>query len=200
MTRLITTAIFILTVSVLTAQTKYKTIFVGNVISDTTTFRSNDYRSALTSILKSKNKIEIRFIASPSFKQPNYIILTYNKKWNAKRFYYKPGTDLLLSKDVNIMNIDTVFSQLVINNIFSLPDQKSLKKGKYTYNPVTNEFINSVMSSVDGTCYYIEFKVGDLYRRYRYWNPDVYADFYPQVYELRNAANIVKIFNEWIKE
>ena len=107
--------------------------------------------------------------------------------------------DLLLLKKILEENQEIV--GLLSNPGLSLEDrQKSLKKGKYTYNPVTNEFINSVMSSVDGTCYYIEFKVGDLYRRYRYWNPDVYADFYPQVYELRNAANIVKIFNEWIKE
>jgi len=205
MTRLIATTIFILVVSVLTAQNKDKTIFVGNVISDTTTFRSNDYRTALTSILKSKNKIEIRFIASPSFENTNeytnYTILTFNKKWSAKYFYYKPDTDSLLSKDINKkVNIDTVFSRLVINNIFSLPDQDSLKTEKYEYNPETNEFNGSRIAVADGTCYYIEFKVGDFYRRYSYCNPNSYSDFYPQVYELRNFANIVEIFKEWTKE
>ena len=201
MTRLIVTTIFILTVSALTAQTKDKTIFVGNVISDTTTFRSNDYRTALTPILKSKNKIEIRFITSPSFDYTNYTILTFNKKWSAKYYYYKTATDSLLSKDINAkINIDTIFSRLVSNNIFSLPDQNSLKTKKYEYNPETNEFIGSGMSVSDGTCYYLEYKVGDFYRRYRYCNPDSYADFYPQVYELRNFANIVEIFNEWRKE
>jgi hypothetical protein len=224
MTRLLTTIIFILTVSVLTAQTKDKTIFVGNVISDTTTFRSNEYRTALTSILKSKNKIEIRFITSPSSENiseyTSYTILTFNKNWNAKYYYYKPDTNNLFpikkwmakhyykpdtnnlfSKDINAkINIDTIFSQLVSNNIFSLPDQNSLKTGKYTYNPETNEMLGSVLVSNDGTCYYIEFKVGDLYRRYRYCSPYIYADFYPQVYELRKFANIVNIFNEWMKE
>lgn len=205
MTRLIATTIFVLIVSALTAQTKDKTIFVGNVISDTTTFRSNDYRTALTSILKSKNKIEIRFITSPSFENrkeyTSYTILTFNKKWSAKYYYYKPDTNNLFSRDINaIIDIDTIFSRLVSNNIFSLPDQHSLKTGKYEYNPETNEFIDSIMEVADGTSYYIEFKVGDFYRRYSYGNPGSYADFYPQVYELRNFVNIVKIFKEWTKE
>jgi len=205
MTKLIATTIFILIVSVLTAQTKDKTIFVGNVISDTMTFRSNNYRTSMTSILKSENKIEIRFITSPSSENINentsYTILTFNNKWSAKYYYYKPDTNNLFSKGINAkIDIDTVFSRLVSNNIFSLPDQHSLKTEKFEYNPVTNEFIGSRIAVVDGTCYYIEFKVGDFYRRYSYGNPDSYADFYPQVYELRNFANIVEIFKEWTKE
>lgn len=205
MIRLITTTIFIFLVSVLTAQIKDKTIFVGNVISDKTTFRSNDYQSALTSILESKNKIEIRFITSPSSENineyPNYRILTFNEKWSAKYYYYKPDTNNLFSKDINSnIDIDSIFSRLVSNNIFSLPDQASLKTGKFEYIPETNEFIEPIISVKDGTCYYIEFKVGDFYRRYSYCNPDSYADFYPQVHELRNFANIVEIFKELSKE
>ena len=203
MTRIIATIIFILTVSVLTAQTKDKTIFVGDVISDTTTFRHNGYRTGLTSILKSKNKVEIRFITSPSSESqeyPNYTILTFNKKWSAKYYYFKVDTDSLLSKSINgEIDIDTIFSRLVSNNIFSLPDQNRLRTEKYEYNPETNEFIGYGMKTADGTCYYIEYKVGDFYRRYSFCNPDNYADFYPQVYELRKFANIVEIFTEWTK-
>ncbi len=201
MTRLIATTMLILIVSALTAQTKDKTIFVGNVISDTTTFKSNDYQTGLTSILKSKNKIEIRFITSPSFANANYTILTFNKQWSAKYYYCKPGTNDLFSKDINAkIDIDTIFSRLVSNNIFSLPDQNKLKTEKYEYNPETNEFIGLKMAVCDGTCYHIEFKVGDFYRRYRYCNLDSYADFYPQVYELRNFANIVELFKECTNE
>ncbi len=204
MTRFLTTAIFILIVSELAAQLNDKTIFVGNVISDTTTFRSNDYQPAMPSIFKSENKIEIRFITSPSSENinehTNYTILTFNKKWRAKYYYYEPDTTHLFSIEINSeTDIDTIFSQLVSNNIFSLPDQASLKKRKYEYNPVTNEFTESAMVVKDGTSYYIEFKVGDFCRRYGYDNPDTYADYYPQVYELRNFANIVEIFKELTK-
>jgi len=201
MTRLILTSIFILILSTLTAQTEDKTMFVGNVISDTTTFKSNNYRSALTSILRSNYKIEIRFIASPSFRYTNYTVLTYDNTWRAKYYYYTPDTNALLSKDIKSKTtIDTIFSRLVLNNIFALPDQDSLKTGKYEYNPETDELIGSGMSVCDGTCYFIEFKVGKYFRRYSYCNPVSYADFYPQVYELRNFVNIVGIFTELMKE
>lgn len=201
MKELITTIIFILSVSTIYGQTKDKTIFVGNIISDTSTFKNNDYRTGLTSILKSNYKIEIRFITSPSFNYTNYTILTYDKKWSAKYYYYTPDTIALLSKDIKSKTtIDTLFSRLVLNNIFSLPDQDSLITQKYEYIPETDEFIGSRMVVCDGICYYVEFKVGNNYRRYRYCNPDSYADFYPQVYELRSFANILEIFKEWMKE
>ena len=198
---LIITTIFILSVSLINGQTKNTTIFVGNVISDTTTFKSNNYRNALTSILKSNYKIEIRFVTSPSFNYTNYTVLTYDKKWSAKYYYYTPDTNILLTKNIKSKTpIDTILYRLVLNNIFSLPDQGSLITEKYEYNPETNDFIGSGMSVCDGTCYYIEFKVGEYFRRYSYCNPDSYADFYPQVYELRNFANIVEIFMQWTKE
>ena len=189
---------FILIVSALDAQTKEKTFYVGDVISDTSTLIENSKRKALTPLLQSKNKIEIRFISSPSFYYTTYLILIYNQEWSAKYYYYKKGTDSLLYKDItNKTNIDTVFSRLVLNNIFSLPDQDSLRTEKYEYNPETNQFIGSGMGIGDGICYYVEFKLGDYYRRYNYCNPDSFADFYPHVSELRNFANIVEIFNEW---
>jgi len=201
MTKHITTTLFILLASALTAQTKEKTFFVGDVISDTTTFVGNSPRKTLTPILKSENKIEIRFISSTSFYQTTYLVMIFNKDWSAKYYYFNTDSDSLLHKDItNKTNIDTVFSRLVSNNIFSLPNQDSLRTVKYEYHPESNEFIGSGMGFCDGICYYIEFKVGNYYRRYSYCNPESYSDFYPHVYELKNFTNIVEIFNEWTKE
>src|ERR1700733_8222768 len=100
MTRLITTVVFVLTVLTANAQYKDNEIFIGNLVSDTATFKNNDYRKALPSILKSKNKIEVRFIESPSFAYTSYIVLSFDKKWTANYFYYKPGKDSLLRKDI----------------------------------------------------------------------------------------------------
>lgn len=204
MTRLITITILMHIVLAITAQTNNQAIFVGNVISDTTTFKSNDHHLSLTSILKSENKIEIRFITSPSSEAPNeasnYTIITFNKQWDVKHYYYKPGTDSLFVKDIrNQIKIDTVISQLVANNLFSLPDQNSLTTVNLSYNLATNQFIEEILCTTDGICYYVEFKVGERYRRYHYCNPDSYTNFYSQVDELRKFANIVKIFNEWLK-
>ncbi len=200
MKTLITTLIFILTASVIRGQEKDKTIFVGNVVSDTASFKNKGNQSPFTSILKSNYKIEIRFTTTPSFDYTNYKVITYDKNWSAKQYYYVSGNKNLLSKDIESkVSIDSVFSRLVLNNIFSLPDQDSLVTEKYEYNLETNEFIGLGMSVCDGACYSIEFKVGDYFRRYVYCNPESYADFYPNVYELRSFANIVNIFTESFK-
>ena len=191
------TIVSILAVSTSVAQSKGKTIYVGDIISDTTTFgRDRD----LPSILKSKNEIELRFIKFPSFDYTSYTVMTFDKEWKAKHYYYNPGKDSLLSKNIiGKMDVDSVFSQLVSNNIFSLPDQNSLRTVKYTYDPETGTLAGTGMSVNDGTCYCIEFKVGDLYRRYMYCNPEDYKDFYTHVHELREFSNIVKIMEDFIK-
>ena len=189
---------FALSVFALNAQVNDKTIYVGHIISDTTTLKKRTYKSPLESILKSNNKIEIRFKTSTTPKYTNYIILAYNEKWNAKFYSFKPDTDSLISKDITTeVNLDTLFSKLVTNNIFSLPEQDSLITEKYSYNPETNEFYGAGMGFGCGATYYnIQFKVGYLYRQYSYCNPAPLADFYPHVYELRNFTNIVDIFSE----
>ncbi|PZE15553.1 hypothetical protein DNU06_17490 [Putridiphycobacter roseus] len=181
----------------LDAQTTDSAIYVGYVISDTTTFKKRINKSPLESILESNNKIEIRFKTSSTPKHTEYLILTFNEKWNAKFYSFKPNTDSLISKDITSKtNIDTLFSKLVTNNIFSLPDQDSLKTEKYSYNPGTNEFYGTGMGiGCGGICYNIQFKIGYLYRQYNYCNPEDFADFYTHVYELRNFTNIVDIFS-----
>jgi hypothetical protein len=200
MRKLIGTLLFTFTISTLSAQEEDKSIPVGNIISDTTTLSGNRYRMPFPPILQSKNNIEIRFITYASFAYTNYTILTFNKTWKATHFYYEPPADTLLSGDINDkLNIDTVFAKLIANNIFSLPDQNSLVTEKYSYYPETNELIGSGMNVADGTCYHIEFKIGDQFRYYHYCNPEIYADYYPQVYELRSFTNIVEIFTELTK-
>jgi hypothetical protein len=193
-------------------------IFIGRAVFDTTSFKSNNYREALPSILKSKNKIEIRFIAFPSFKHAfHYTVLTYNKQWAAKHYYYSFSKDSVLLRSINKgINIDTLFSKLVSNNIFQLPDQDSILTGAldtYFYNPTTDELsgehsgsIFRIGNSSDGEddgyfdgCYWIEFKVGNNFRRYHYCNTGDYADLYPMINEFRSFSKIENIFNELTK-
>ena len=68
----------------LSAQTKKKSFFVGNVIADKNSFKVDNPNKELESILDSKNNIEIRFISSPSlYSYKNYLVITYNyhKDW-----------------------------------------------------------------------------------------------------------------------
>lgn len=197
MTRQIIATLLIFTVMSAIAQPKGKIFFVNNIISDTSTFRNNDDLVGMSPILKSKNGIEIRFITSPSFSNSFYTVLTFNEKWAAHNYYYKPGTNEMVSKDISSkIDIDTLFARLVSNNIFSLPDEDYVKKEKCEYNLETKEYICEDLAISDGECYYIEFKIGDLYRRYGYCNPYDCANYNQQVYEFRNFANIVDVFSE----
>lgn len=201
MKRSIYILLFTLIVSALSAQTEVKTFELGNVISDTLTFRNYQFRSDLAPILKSTNKIEIRLKTEPSFEYSNYIILSYTNRWSVTYYYYKPDSNILFSRILTPkVDLDSIFGRLVSNNVFSLPDQSDLKTNKFVYIPETDEMGGPEINVLDGTCYILEFKVSENYRRYIYYNPEIYADFYPLVYELRNFTNIVGIFNELTKE
>lgn len=201
MLRHITTFIILFFVSAINAQTQDKTLFIGDIFSDTTTLQSSYIDKAFTPLLKSENKIEIRFISYPAFELSNYLILTYNEDWSVKYYFRETETDSLSWTDLTQKtNIDSVFSLLVSNNIFSLPDHDSLKTVKYEYNTETNQINGSGTDVSDGIYYSIEFKVGNMYRRYGYSNPDVFAAFYPYDNQLRNFVNIVDLFNEFLKD
>ncbi|MNU46037.1 hypothetical protein D3C71_348910 [compost metagenome] len=173
---------------------------VGNVISDTSSCRDLKYNYGLTSILKSEYAIEIRLINSGS-NGFNGVVLYYDSLWSVKiRPFESRSNNFSWKRKDEMIDLDSVFSELVSNNVFSLPNQSDLTLGKYYYNPKTNEFIGEGMGVGCGAHYTIEFKIGDWYRRYSCSNPEVFAEFYPNVPELKNYANIVQIFDALIKE
>jgi hypothetical protein len=181
------------------AKSDSTNLYLGHLISDSTTLRYARLDSKLEPILKSKNKIEIRFIEHPSFQYPNYIVLTFNDKWEVKYFSVTSNETIEENKINNEVNLDTFFSKLVANNIFSLPDQKKLNVGKEFFNINTNEVWGKGVSVNDGSSYVIEFKVGNNYRSYSFSNPDAYADLYTSSHELREFTNIVTLFKNVVK-
>ncbi|WP_300665398.1 hypothetical protein [Fluviicola sp.] len=183
-----------------TAQETEKSFFVGNVISDTSSCKDDGYRFGLTSILKSEYPIEIRFINS-GFRGFSGAVLCYDSVWSVKikSFDFRLNAMNWKIKE-ETRNLDSLFSELVSHNIFSLPDQSDLKMKRYYYNPKTGEFIGEGMGVGCGAHYTIEFKIGDWYRRYSCSSPEAFAEFYPNVHELKDYVNIVRIFEVLIKE
>jgi len=185
---------------VLNAQNNINGIFVGHVKSDTTTLIDSNSLTKMPSILKSKHKIELRLTISPAFVKKTYIVLAYDQKWNVKVYNDQNDSDkLTLIKKTVSLNLDTIFSRLVSNNIFGLTDPYSINYEYQYFNPKTNEFMRTITSTNDGTCYTIEFKLGNNFRRYGFYNPKVYAEAYPDICEFQNFSNIVSIFNELYK-
>lgn len=178
---------------------KGENFLVGRIISDTTTFDSTQSWADFPSILESVNKIEIRFITYPSFRHGNCFIMTYNDSWALTYYYYDKGSDTITSIKYGVeTNIDSIFSSLVHNNIFSLRAHNDLNldnENLYYYPKIDMFLIRDVMV-LDGTSYAIEFKIKDRYRRYKYHNPKIYSKKFSLVYELRCMANIVEIFDK----
>jgi hypothetical protein len=186
-----------------TTRPKNNLILVGNVISDSVTFKN--WNHFLTPISDSENKIEIRFSTNYAweYSKRTTIVLSFNNDWSAILYYHKQkqNQDSVFTNEINKnVNLDTIFSRLVANNIFSLPDENTLTLEKCYYNTETNEISRDWMRILDGASYVIEFKVGKSIRRYCFSTPHEYATEFPSIYELRCYGNIVDIFNELTNE
>ncbi len=181
------------------SQNEDKLIYVGNVVSDTLSLADQIYPNISPPIQQSTNKIEIRFIGSASFQETTYTIFSYNDIWSAT-YHYQSTNSIWLSKNLEVNPNDSVFYKLAVNNIFSLPDQDSLSYSTEKYDPETNQIIGHGIGLFHGTSYIIEFKVGDNYRRYRYHNPEIQANFHQHVNELRNFVVIVELFKNWVEK
>lgn len=171
-------------------------IYLGNVISDTSTFKKSYRKPALPSILESKNKIEIRMVTKPYFNYESFTVLIFNKKWEAYQYYFHRDSSRFLAREITISNPDSIFSLLVQENIFALPSHENLQLGKCELNTISNEIICSGMGVGDGVYYDIQFKVGDQFRSYTYSNPIDYAEFYPENWELQSITKIIGIFDQ----
>lgn len=194
MIKLVLLLILICPIKNSSAQDAEKGFYVGN------SCQGDKSRFGLDPILKSEHAIEIRFISAGS-RSFSGVVLYYDSLWTVKTQSYD-----FISRTINSnikevrRNLDSLFSELVSNNIFSLPDQRDLPLEKYYYNPKTDEFIGEGMDVGCGFDYIIEFKIGDKYRRYHCFNPELYAEFYPGVSELKNYERIVQIFDVLINE
>ena len=180
--------------------------FVGKVISDTSTFEYNSFSPPLKHIFKSTNKIEIRLKISPSFDDEEYIILTFNKDWRGRyyrRYTFSHSIDSTGKRknyeEKNFkknINYDTLFSKLVQNEIFSLT-LDDVDKSEVWYNPETDGFIPHLMLTVlDGTSYYLQFKVGNKFRSYGFSNPQANTHL-PQ---LRKFVRIINLLQNCVAE
>jgi hypothetical protein len=194
------TFLLVLPVLVSIGQTNSKPILAGRIVSDSASLKNIPHR--FQSILKSKNAIEIRFTATPSLNgDQGYMALIYNSKWKAEKVYIDKTKDAATSKEIiTKLSIENIFNQLVDNNIFCLSDQDKVKMEKSSFDPATNVFNLENVGISDGIHYDIEFKIGDKFRHYSFFEPGSFLKFYPYVDELANYVNIIKAFNALEKE
>ncbi|NUY82344.1 hypothetical protein HUK80_15675 [Flavobacterium sp. MAH-1] len=178
------------------AQNIEDKLFLGTVISDTLTNKTNSFKEYLNPIVDSKNKIEIRFQIYPSTRSVESVVIYYDGLWRAYKYQYDKYDGKIDKRAIERENLDEVVNRLISENIFSLKNQSELKLSNDFIDLRTGEEQTQLMGAVDGTIYFIEFKVGTKFRAYSYTNAEGFSTGFPHVQDLRQFANIVKIYKE----
>ena len=176
-----------------TSNSSESTIYVGTVLSDTMTLinHESNYRSP---ILSSTSSIEIWFDAYPTFGNSTTYRLFFDSCWKIKypsmNVHVSLAGKVFLLKDIQ----DSVIEKLVMNNIFSLPDDEETNMDSFNFDLVNSKFQNTDAWIFDGICYSISYKVGDRFRRYTFCNPEFYASQSAYITPFTYYARIVEIF------
>ncbi|HSU27596.1 MAG TPA: hypothetical protein VLJ68_04390 [Chitinophagaceae bacterium] len=146
-------------------------------------------KMGIGTICTSKNEIEIRLRAAyhPTLSQDMAVLSFKNGKWKAKMIRLRPGTFGLRLETVSFVEevhfaksnrvfFDSLFLVLKENNIFLLPDQLELGKN---------------IQVSDGTDYTITYNVRGKYRTFRYNNPEIYLQQFPDEPAYRQLKVII---------
>ena len=193
---------FIIYTIIYTLNAQENEIFIGKISNDTSSFNEiPEHQNHLKSLLKSNDKIEIRYIKSKHPTIPTeYIVLKFNKIWEIEKTFF----DTTIKKYVTIqltpkINLDTLFKQLVNQRIFSLNDYTNINYDEYNtvFRIKENDFTGHGGGTSGGPVYCIEYKVGDYFRRYKYFNPEYFIGIYKQVPDLNNFVEIINIFENF---
>ena len=168
---------------------------LGNIISDPATINLEDVtkKLGLASIAESKNTIEIRLYSNIGFKGTQCEIIEYSTKWKASKFKLNAKDSAIKVTLKSTVALDKIVQALIAHNVFSLPAQDNIKTANYKFDPATNQVMLSEFNLSDAPCYYIQFKVGDKLRQYKYCGAAAYAAFYKTQHEYTDFNEIVKV-------
>ncbi len=149
----------------------------------------------INEICHSGNYIEIRLKTSILATSELIILSFNNNEWIAEKYYpeYKTkGRKVISTSMMKMVKNDSagllmsIFDSLKSKHLFLLPDQRT----------VTKRTINeSVIIVSDGVLYTITYKVGNLYRRYHYGNPEIFAKHYPKEPEYKQVTAIIQLLD-----
>ena len=148
----------------------------------------------LKDIQKSENEMEIRLTTSSAAAYKNITVITQNEGKYESYFYSKrTPTPLVTYPDslskygkwekhpfikipVSDRNIDSVFLELVYNNVLNLPSQNEIYKKSFA------------------TFFKIEYKVNNHFRSYTFGTMKKPRKEFPDVKEYQQYANILLLF------
>lgn len=177
-----------------------KQLFLGSILTDSVFEEQNlSSKFGLEHIFKSKNIIEIRLYSNLAEAKNECVILQYSDslKWMARKCTNRKEQSKVSSENSGYKknNLDSVFKQLTSNNIFSLPSQNKINQTQFYLNPETKEISLLDLSVSDGICYFVEFKILNDFRQYKYCNPQAFLNSLPNKSEYKYFVEILTIFN-----
>lgn len=190
------------------AQDSTKTqLYLGHFLEDSSTvaYPLESGPIKIAPIQESKHKVEIRLFTYQSFHKYDMIILSYDTYWSLHFCAPKKYSDPTVFTEVDRTDLDSVFSVLVTNKVFSLPDDDSLmdEKDVLIFEPETidDPFTGlGIGEVIDGNHYWLEYKVGPYFRRYHYGNPELMNNDGPFVEECQLFTNILTLLHSLLPD
>lgn len=163
--------------------------------------REFEIKAGLKPIDKTQNSHEIRFYKTVELSGRKTLKVLYStgQGWVAKRL-----TDLGDSIKVETLDIKDgqvrAAARVLFNfNLGYLPDQDKLETKMKKIEIVNGRQVEKKHLVSDGESYAVEFKHLDIYRIYRFNNPDVYTKLYPDIQEFKDYLSIVDTFEKMVK-
>lgn len=156
-------------------------------------------RIKIEPIDKVDSEIEIRFykLAALSNTRNLKIIKLSNTVWTS--FEYDELNKPIKIKKYTLAptsDFDSFIVKLLEQNFTRLPNQLDLQGKMKKFTEVNGKQTESEILVRDGYSYTVEFKIGDHFRIYQFYNPDSYARFYDNVDELKNYDAISVMFEK----
>lgn len=180
-----------------TAQSKSKTMDLGNIVSDPNSVNADlAAKFGLAPVNASPAAIEIRLYSNIGFPGAQCIVLQYEKVWKAVKYKLNAKDSAIRTVLKPVAGIETIARSVMGMNVFALPSQKALNAGNYKLDLATGQVKPTAMTVSDGACYMLQFKAGDSSREYSYCDPKAYAAFYKGQREYTDFAAILKAFSK----
>lgn len=154
------------------AQTKVKTMDLGNIISDSTSINKDlGSKLGLGSISASSSVIEIRLYSNIGFPGTQCVVLQYDKAWKATKYKLNAKDEVVKSAFKPAGGIEAIAKAMIGYNVFALPTQSAINSGRHMLDLSDNEIMSLQVDMSDSPCYYLQFKVSTSSREYKYCDP-----------------------------
>lgn len=183
------------------------TIETDGMISDAVNNSPNrkfEKRVKIKPIDKSSSELEIRFYELTNLTNTKNlkIIKLKNRKWTSVEYVeWNSPVRIMKYKLVAVPDFESFIRKLFEQNLIWLPNQEQLGGKMKKFIERDGKKGESIILVSDGHSYTVEFKVGDSFRVFEFDNPDIYAEFYDNVEELKNYVAIKELFEkELIRE